>query len=137
VTALAPGDLSVEVADAEGEGPAERFRLIVKDAGKDVESFDVTAKKGGRNYVVTQVKERSKLIAVAETAPAAQLARPDNQTVALTAPAAAPAAPPYPAREVTPRHIPARPPTSATPPTAPASAVWRPWTRSPWSRCPT
>ncbi|MEV8541414.1 phage tail sheath subtilisin-like domain-containing protein [Streptomyces sp. NPDC051572] len=98
VTALASGDLSVEVADAEGEGPAERFRLIVKDAGKDVESFDVTAKKGGRNYVVTQVKERSKLIAVAEAAPTAQLARPENQTVALTAPAPAAATPAVPGK---------------------------------------
>ncbi|MGW2637909.1 phage tail sheath family protein [Streptomyces sp. NPDC001348] len=96
VTAIAPGSggsLSVEVADPEGEGPAERFRLIVKDGDKPVESFDVTAKKGGRNYVVTQVKERSKLITVTEAAPAAQLARPDNQTVTLPAPAAAPAVP--------------------------------------------
>ncbi|MFB9538890.1 MULTISPECIES: phage tail sheath subtilisin-like domain-containing protein [Streptomyces] len=93
VTAVAQGDLSVEVADPEGEGPAERFKLIVKDGDKPVETFDVTAKKGGRNYVVTQVKERSKLITVTEAAPAAQLARPDNQTVALAAPAPAPAAP--------------------------------------------
>ncbi|WP_329277742.1 phage tail sheath subtilisin-like domain-containing protein [Streptomyces sp. NBC_01451] len=88
VTAVAGGSLSVEVTDADGEGPAERFKLIVKDGDKAVETFDVTAKKGGRNYVVTQVKERSKLITVQETAPAAQLVRPDNQTVALAAPAA-------------------------------------------------
>ncbi|MFJ9704411.1 phage tail sheath subtilisin-like domain-containing protein [Streptomyces sp. NPDC101234] len=94
VSALASGDLSVEVADAEGEGPAERFKLVVKDGGRPVETFDVTAKKGGRNYVVTQVKERSKLITVTEAAPAAQLARPDNQTVALVAPAPAPASAP-------------------------------------------
>ena len=94
VTAVAPGDLSVEVADAEGEGPAERFKLIVKDGDRAVETFDVTAKKGNRSYVVTQVKERSKLITVAEAAPSAQLARPENQTVALpSAPAAAPAVP--------------------------------------------
>ncbi|MFI6034141.1 phage tail sheath subtilisin-like domain-containing protein [Streptomyces sp. NPDC051315] len=94
VTAVAPGNLSVEVADAEGEGPAERFKLIVKDGDQAVETFDVSAKKGNRAYVVTQVKERSKLITVAEAAPAAQLARPENQTVALpSTPAAAPAAP--------------------------------------------
>ncbi|MFD7817881.1 phage tail sheath subtilisin-like domain-containing protein [Streptomyces sp. NPDC059785] len=88
------GPLSVEVADPEGEGAAERFKLIVKEGDKPVETFDVTAKKGGRNYVVTQVKERSKLITVTEAAPAAQLARPENQTVALVAPAsAAPAVP--------------------------------------------
>ncbi|MEE1799952.1 phage tail sheath family protein [Streptomyces sp. NPDC101062] len=99
VSAVAPGEsgsLSVEVADAEGEGPAERFRLIVKDGAKPVETFDVSAKKSARNYVVTQVKERSKLITVVEAAAASQLARPENQTVALavpTAPAAAPAVP--------------------------------------------
>lgn len=85
------GALSVEVADAEGEGPAERFKLIVKDGDKPVETFDVTAKKGSRAYVVTQVKERSKLITVTEAAPSAQLARPENQTLALPAPPAAPA----------------------------------------------
>ncbi|MGW7127083.1 phage tail sheath subtilisin-like domain-containing protein [Streptomyces bobili] len=86
------GPLTVEVADPEGEGPAERFKLVVRDGEKPVETFDVTAKKGGRNYVVTQVKERSKLITVAEATPSAQLARPDNQTVTLAAPPAAPAA---------------------------------------------
>jgi phage tail sheath protein FI len=86
VAATAPGDLSVEVADPEGDGPAERFRLIVKDGGRTVETFDVTAKKGSRNYVVTQVKERSRLITVAEAASAGQPARPGNQTVALASP---------------------------------------------------
>ncbi|MFD0412792.1 phage tail sheath family protein [Streptomyces sp. NPDC127108] len=86
------GKLSVEVADPEGEGTADRFKLIVKDGDKAVESFDVSAKKGSRSYVVAQVKERSKLITVTEAAAAAQLARPENQTVALAAPPA-PAAP--------------------------------------------
>ncbi|MEU8348480.1 MULTISPECIES: phage tail sheath subtilisin-like domain-containing protein [unclassified Streptomyces] len=93
VSAIAPGEsgsgLSVEVTDPEGEGPADRFRLVVKDGDKVAETFDVSAKKTGRNYVVTQVKERSKLIVVEEAAPAGQLARPDNQTVALAAPSAA------------------------------------------------
>ncbi|GGP77498.1 phage tail sheath family protein [Streptomyces melanogenes] len=84
----ANGPLTVEVADPEGEGPAERFRLIVKDGGKPVETFDVSAKKGNRSYVVTQVKEQSRLITVTETAPSAQLARPENQTVTLPAPPA-------------------------------------------------
>ncbi|WP_369215502.1 phage tail sheath subtilisin-like domain-containing protein [Streptomyces flavofungini] len=89
------GPLTVEVADPEGEGPAERFRLIVRDGDKPVETFDVSAKKSTRSYVVTQVKERSKLITVTETASAAQLTRPENQTVTLSAPPApAPAATP-------------------------------------------
>ena len=48
VTAIAGGSLSVEVADPEGEGPAERFRLIVKDGDQPVETFDVPARTGGR-----------------------------------------------------------------------------------------
>ncbi|WP_329395424.1 phage tail sheath family protein [Streptomyces melanogenes] len=88
IAAGANGPLTVEVADPEGEGPAERFRLIVKDGGKQVETFDVSAKKGNRSYVVTQVKEQSRLITVTETAPSAQLARPENQTVTLPAPPA-------------------------------------------------
>ncbi|MFH8989465.1 phage tail sheath subtilisin-like domain-containing protein [Streptomyces sp. NPDC017940] len=88
------GPLTVEVADPEGEGPAERFKLIVKDGDRQVETFDVSAKKGNRAYVVTQVKERSKLITVTEAASAAQLTRPENQTVTL---AASPAAEPAPA----------------------------------------
>ncbi|MFG3318830.1 phage tail sheath subtilisin-like domain-containing protein [Streptomyces sp. NPDC048171] len=88
------GPLTVEVADPEGEGPAERFKLIVKDGEKAVETFDVSAKKGNRSYVVTQVKERSKLITVTEAAPSAQLARPENQTLTLPAPpSASPAVP--------------------------------------------
>ncbi|MBT2890855.1 phage tail sheath family protein, partial [Streptomyces sp. McG2] len=89
VTALAPGTkgpLTVEVADPEGEGAAERFKLVVKDGGKAVETFDVSAKKGTRSYVVTQVKEQSKLISVTEAAPTGQLARPENQTVTPAAP---------------------------------------------------
>ena len=95
----------------------------------------MTAKKGGRNYVVTQVKERSKLITVQEAAPAAQLARPDNQTVALAAPP--PAAPAVPVPGGRRPRTSAPPSTSATPPTAPASAAWRRWTRSRWSPSPT
>jgi phage tail sheath protein FI len=102
VAAIAPGEsgggISVEVADAEGEGPADRFRLVVKDGEKTAETFDVTTKKGNRNYVVTQVKERSKLITVSEATPAGQLARPENQSVALAVPTAA-AAPAVPSQE--------------------------------------
>lgn len=93
VTAIEPGreHLVVEVADAEGEGPADRFRLVVKDADKVVETFDVSAKRGSRSYVVSQVRERSKLVTVAEAESAGAPARPDNQAVALAVPPAAPA----------------------------------------------
>ena len=87
------GALTVEVQDVEGEGSADRFKLVVKDGDKVVESFDVSAKKSARNYVVAQVKQRSKAIAVEEAVPAGQLAKPDAQSVTLAPPTPAPAAP--------------------------------------------
>ncbi|OKI06177.1 phage tail protein [Streptomyces sp. CB02923] len=99
----ANGPLTVEVADPEGEGPAERFKLIVKDGDKPVETFDASAKKSHRSYIVTQVRERSRLITVTETAAAAQLTRPENQTVTLPAPPP-PAPAPVPAQRDTAAH---------------------------------
>ncbi|MDH6118857.1 phage tail sheath subtilisin-like domain-containing protein [Kitasatospora sp. GAS204B] len=91
VAALAgvEGELTVEVAEAEGESPSEdRFKLVVKQGGKPVETFDVSAKKSARNYVVTQVKERSALILLEEAAAAGgALAKPQKQTVTLAVPA--------------------------------------------------
>ncbi|MFF7776808.1 phage tail sheath family protein [Streptomyces tanashiensis] len=85
----AGGALTVEVQDVEGE--AERFKLVVKDGEKVVESFDASAKKSARNYVVAQVRQRSKTIVLEEAAAGGQLARPDAQTVTLAPPAQAPA----------------------------------------------
>src|SRR5262249_31629332 len=80
----AAGEIAVEVADPDGEGAGEdRFKLLVRQAGKVVETFDVSFKKNTKNYVVTQVRERSKLITVEEAAPANALARPAKQTVTL------------------------------------------------------
>lgn len=81
----AGNDITVEVSDADGENPPEdRFKLLVKQGGKVVETYDVSTKKNVKNYVVTQVSERSKLINVTERANGA-LARPDKQQVALPA----------------------------------------------------
>ncbi|PBC81193.1 hypothetical protein SAMN05428945_4286 [Streptomyces sp. 2224.1] len=91
------GALTVEVQDVEGEGSADRFKLVVKDGDKVVESFDASAKKSSRNFVVTQVKQRSKTIVVEEAAPAGQLAKPDAQSVTLAPPAPAPTVPATPA----------------------------------------
>ncbi|MDF3290592.1 phage tail sheath family protein [Streptomyces silvisoli] len=91
--AEADGPVTVEVTDAEGDGPADRFRLLVKTGDQVKETLDVTAKRGSRAYVVTQVKEKSRLITVEEAVPAGQLARPENQAVALPLPAPAAPAP--------------------------------------------
>ncbi|MGW1927354.1 phage tail sheath family protein, partial [Streptomyces massasporeus] len=85
----AGGALTVEVQDVEGE--AERFKLVVKDGEKVVESFDASAKKSARNYVVAQVKQRSKTIVLEEAVAGGQLARPDAQSVTLAPPARIPA----------------------------------------------
>jgi Bacteriophage tail sheath protein len=78
-------DVSVEVADADGENPPEdRFKLLVRQGDKVVETFDVSTRKNVKNYVVTQVSERSKLIEITEQ-PGAALARPEKQSVPLPA----------------------------------------------------
>ncbi|MCC9308917.1 phage tail sheath family protein [Kitasatospora sp. RB6PN24] len=85
------GDVSVEIADAEGENvPEDRFRLVVRKGGAVVEAYDVSTRKNTKGYVVTQLRE-SKLVTVTEQAGTAP-SRPQSQTVAL--PAAAPAAAP-------------------------------------------
>ncbi len=81
------GQLTVEVVDTSGEGPEDRFTLVVKDGDRVAESFDVSARKNARNYVVNQIRQRSQLIQVEENAPAGQLARPGNQAVQLNVPA--------------------------------------------------
>ncbi|MEN3357530.1 MAG: uncharacterized protein V7637_1512 [Mycobacteriales bacterium] len=87
----AGGDITVEVADAEGESPPEdRFRLVVHQGGKVAETFDVSTRRNLRNYVVNQVRERSKLIEVSEQA-GGGLARPEKQSVPLPPAPAAPA----------------------------------------------
>ncbi|MFD3659590.1 phage tail sheath family protein [Streptomyces sp. NPDC058659] len=85
----AGGSLTVEVQDIEGD--AERFKLVVKDGEKVVESFDASAKKSARNFVVAQVKQRSKTIVLEEAAAGGQLVRPDAQAVTLAPPAQVPA----------------------------------------------
>jgi hypothetical protein len=57
VTALpaATGDISVEVADVDGENPPEdRFRLLVRQNGEVAETFDVSTRKNVRSYVVNR-----------------------------------------------------------------------------------
>ncbi|MCT4354423.1 phage tail sheath family protein [Streptomyces sp. Je 1-79] len=80
-------DVSVEVADADGENPPEdRFKLLVRQNGKVVETYDVSVRKNVKGYLVNQVRD-SKLVAVAEQPGAAQT-RPEKQTFTLAAPPA-------------------------------------------------
>ncbi len=76
VRALSAGtdanDLAVEVGEA-GDGGDGAFKLLVKRGGEVVETFDNVTAKRGPQYVVTAVKERSKLIEIEEIKGAAVL----------------------------------------------------------------
>ncbi|MFF7586521.1 phage tail sheath family protein [Kitasatospora purpeofusca] len=83
--------VSVEIADADGENPPEdRFRLLVHRDGAVAETFEVSARRNVKGYLVTQARG-SALIEVTEQRGTAQ-GRPANRTAALPdAPAAVPA----------------------------------------------
>ncbi|MBT2448960.1 phage tail sheath family protein [Streptomyces sp. ISL-43] len=87
--------ISVEIADAGGESPAEdAFTLNVKRGDRTEETWEVSSKRGNRNYVVTVVRDRSRLVTVEDAGPTQVLARPENQTVAVApAPVPVPAVP--------------------------------------------
>ncbi|NEA19875.1 phage tail sheath family protein [Streptomyces halstedii] len=85
LVAARPGagtDLSVEVADAEGENPPEdRFRLLVRQSGKVVETYEASTRKSVKGYLVNQARD-SKLIEVTEQTGVAP-SRPERQSVGL------------------------------------------------------
>ena len=78
------GDLAVEVAPASEEGD-DTFKLVVKQAGQPVETFDNVTAKRGPNNVATVVRQQSKLIIVEETKGKA-LSVPKTGEVALGKP---------------------------------------------------
>jgi phage tail sheath protein FI len=82
------GDLTVEVAPASEQGD-DTFKLIVKQNGQPVETFDNVTTKRGPNHVTTVVRQQSKLIVIEETKGKA-LALPRAGEVALAAPPPAP-----------------------------------------------
>ncbi|MGV9693468.1 phage tail sheath family protein [Streptomyces sp. NPDC003444] len=84
--------VSVEVADAEGENPPEdRFRLLVRRGDQVGETYEASARKNVKGYLVTQARS-SELIEVTEQRGASQT-RPASQTVAIPDAPGAPAVP--------------------------------------------
>jgi uncharacterized protein len=83
VEALEPGpagnDISVEVEPA-AEAPEGAFKLVVKQAGKPVETFDNVTVAKGKTNVATVVKQQSRTIVIEEVG---ALAAPAPGTVAL------------------------------------------------------
>jgi phage tail sheath protein FI len=89
--------ISVEVADASGDNvPDDAFKLIVSVDGKVSETFDPVSVKKGANNVVTQIREKSKLIRIEEVSTGSALMRPDKGKVDLAAPEEPPAPAPAP-----------------------------------------
>ncbi|MER5501924.1 MULTISPECIES: phage tail sheath family protein [unclassified Streptomyces] len=86
------GEISVEVAEAEGDDPpSDVFRLVVKRDGQPAEEYPGVTTKRSKENVATRVNARSELIEIRETARGAAPARPEPQSVTLAP--AAPAAP--------------------------------------------
>src|SRR6185437_10438234 len=72
-------EIAVEVAEP-GEPAEGTFKLLVKRGGEVVETFDNVTAKRGPQYVVTAVRERSKLIEIEESKGAGVLEpRPGGQ----------------------------------------------------------
>ncbi|MFF9074876.1 phage tail sheath family protein [Streptomyces sp. NPDC014872] len=88
----AVGEITVEVATAEGDDPpSDVFRLVVKRDGQVAETYpDVTTKRSKEN-VATRVNAASELIEIRESGRGAAPARPEPQTVVLAPAAPAPA----------------------------------------------
>ncbi|MCG7527753.1 phage tail sheath subtilisin-like domain-containing protein [Streptomyces sp. OfavH-34-F] len=84
------GEISVEVAAAEGDDPpSDVFRLIVKRDGQVAETYPSVTTKRSKENVATRVNAESTLIEIRESGRGAAPARPEPQSVTL-----APAAPP-------------------------------------------
>ncbi|MEV7853156.1 MULTISPECIES: phage tail sheath family protein [unclassified Streptomyces] len=89
----AAGEITVEVAEAEGDDPpSDVFQLIVKRDGQVAETYPGVTTKRSKENVATRVNAKSEIIEIRETARGAAPARPEPQSVTL-----APAAPASPA----------------------------------------
>jgi phage tail sheath protein FI len=86
-------DVSIEVADASEGKPADRFTLVVKVDGKQVEDYPDVTMKRGKDNVIRVVAERSKVITLTEVADATAATQPAKGVVALAAPPPVPAVP--------------------------------------------
>ena len=76
-------DVTVEVAEPDGDSPPEgSFKLVVKQGGKVVETYDQLTTTGGRTNLVTAVNTRSKTITI--DAPAGTVEAPQKGSVTLS-----------------------------------------------------
>ncbi|MFK4188767.1 phage tail sheath family protein [Streptomyces sparsogenes] len=78
------GEITVEVAEPEGEDPPQDvFTLVVKRDGTVAETYPNVTTKRSKENVATQVRARSRLIRLEEPGKGAAPARPEAQSVTL------------------------------------------------------
>ncbi|MFI1335109.1 phage tail sheath family protein [Streptomyces sp. NPDC020845] len=78
------GEITVEVADPEGEDPPQDvFTLVVKRDGAVAETYPNVTTKRSKENVATQVRARSQVIRLEEPGKGAAPARPEAQSVTL------------------------------------------------------
>ncbi|MBM9506702.1 phage tail sheath family protein [Actinacidiphila acididurans] len=86
----ATGEITVEVVDAEGEDPPQdTFGLVVRRDGEVVETYPRLTTKRSKDNAATQVRSRSRFIALTESGRGAAPEPPAAQTVTVPAPAGA------------------------------------------------
>ncbi|MFI8320116.1 phage tail sheath family protein [Streptomyces sp. NPDC085529] len=86
------GTITVEVADVEGDDPpSDAFRLIVRQNGREVETYPSVTTKRSKENVATRVNAASAFIEISEPGTGAAPARPEPQTVTLAPALPAPA----------------------------------------------
>ncbi|MFE1957071.1 phage tail sheath family protein [Streptomyces sp. NPDC059479] len=78
------GEITVSVADPEGEDPPQDvFTLVVARDGKVVETYPAVSSKRSKDNVASQVRARSQLIEIREPGRGPAPTRPEAQTVTL------------------------------------------------------
>jgi uncharacterized protein len=91
--AVAPNEITVEIAPSNGDAPSEEtFRLVVKQRGQTVEDFERATLNRGKTNVAAMVNAASKLIRIEEVGASTmeKLAPGETALVAPPAPSATP-----------------------------------------------
>lgn len=92
-----PGQISVEVVNADGDPPPDdMFKILVKQGGEVKEEFDQLTTAKGKQNIATIVNANSTLIRVAEDSGTAAVERPNTGTVTTLNAPPEPAAVPSP-----------------------------------------
>jgi uncharacterized protein len=79
--------VKVEIDDPVGESPPEdSFKLVINVDDQPAETYDAVTTRRGKDNVVTQVKEKSKIVSFEEIGGPAGITKPDKGVVELVRP---------------------------------------------------